>query len=180
MRDLALGDLLIAPPTVTSGAWAGTVIMLTHQHPWQGVTVNRSTDVAVSQLAPVIQHHQDDDVYWGGPVNSHTVFMLHTADWHLHNTVSINTQFRITTNQRMFQALSQGLWPGHWRVCVGQAQWAPGQLEQEIHALGQAPRNQGWLVLSQPLVSTVFEHPVSALWQHAIDQCRSQAVAQWF
>jgi len=173
------GDLLIAPPSLRVTAWAGSVIMLTNTHPYQGLVINKPTDIPVSRITPGIESYMDTDIHWGGPVNLTTVWMLHSPDWEMYNTYPVGQHWAVTSNQHMFERVAQGDWPEHWRVCSGCSQWAPGQLEQEIDQVGQGMYSQGWLTLHQPSPEFVFEHDSSDLWQAAIDQCRQQAVSAW-
>jgi len=174
------GDLLIAPPSLRSSVWAGSVIMLTHQYPFQGLMLNKPTTVTTSKIAPEIEDYMDDDIYWGGPVDPAQIWMLHTRDWSMHNTEAVNRDWAITSNQRMFTALGQGQWPRYWRVFAGVSVWAPGQLEQEIQGTQPGPYSQGWLTLHQPPTDFIFTCPDSDLWQQATELSKQQAVSAWF
>lgn len=180
LLKLQAGDLLVAPPSLNASTFSGSVVLLCSTNPTMGLVLNHPTGTPLSRIAPDIEEYMDTEIYWGGPVNVNTIWMLHTQDWSMHNTVDINTHWSVTSNQRMFNKLAQGEWPEYWRVFAGSSVWAPGQLEQEVQQLGQGPRAQGWLTAHSPQPESVLGTDYHELWQAGCEWVKNQAVAQWF
>lgn len=181
---VAATDLLIAAPTLPDPRFAQSVLMLT-QHDSagsHGLVVNR---VLPTTLAEVMQAtHQDlalphADLYWGGPVNSHSIWMLHSSEWQTDTTVTIDKQWAMTSNMQMFYAISVGDWPAHWRMFVGYATWQPGQLACELGGRAGWRRSDAWLTATNQGAEWLFEQPVELMWHNAITLSGHQAVDTW-
>jgi putative transcriptional regulator len=102
-----------------------------------GIIVNRPTAVPVSRLFPQIKRlaHLGDKVYFGGPVEFHTVWFLFRAKKPPRHAVRVLDGVFLSGNKKLLLRLlarekpMQGL-----RIYVGHAGWAPGQLQAEISA----------------------------------------------
>jgi putative AlgH/UPF0301 family transcriptional regulator len=178
-RALGPGDLLIAPPALNVSDFAGSVIMLVSVAPTMGFVLNHPSGVALSRIAPAITHYMDTEIYWGGPVNSTTVWMLHSNDWRMHNSVAVTDYWSVTSNIQMFDRLSQGEWPERWRVFSGCSVWARDQLTREIDQLTVGRRCQGWLTAREPRPEFVMDVEPSELWQQGTELSKAQAVSSW-
>lgn len=178
MSQILAGDLLIAPPSLSHSQFAGAVILLARGEPGMGFVLNRATTTELQRIAPLVTQHGHCEIYWGGPINTHTVWMLHSSDWSLHNTVEINSQWSVTSNMQMFDHVNHLGWPRHWRVFAGCSVWKAGQLQQEIDQLSS--RDQGWLVAHAPSADQLLSTPHRDLWQASCEWAKTQAVAQWF
>jgi len=176
---IASGDLLIAPPTLTGTAYAGAVIMLASTNPTMGFVLNRPTGTPLSRIAPKLEQYMDTDIYWGGPVNVATIWMLHTNDWSMRNSVEISADMSVTSNMAMFDRLANGDWPEYWRVFAGSSVWTEGQLESEIIQLTDKPRSQGWLTAHTPDPHSILGVEHRDLWQIGCELAKEQAVSQW-
>jgi putative AlgH/UPF0301 family transcriptional regulator len=172
------GDLLIAPPSLSHSTFAGTVIILARSEPAMGFVLNRTSGTVLNRIAPTVEQHGHSEIYWGGPVNTHTVWMLHSTDWRMHNSVDVNSQWAVTSNIQMFDRVNQVGWPQYWRVFAGCAVWQEGQLTREIEQLSS--RDQGWLVAHAPPADQLLDTPHRDLWQASCEWAKIQAVAQWF
>jgi putative AlgH/UPF0301 family transcriptional regulator len=178
-ENLAPGDLLIAPPALNVSDFAGSVILLINTLPAQGFVLNHPSGIALSRVAHEIETYMDSEIYWGGPVNSTTLWMLHSRDWTMHNTLPVTDYWSITSNLHMFDELALGNWPQRWRVFSGCCVWAPGQLDREIDQLTAGHRCQGWLTARNPEHRLITDIDHSELWQTATELSKHQAVATW-
>lgn len=80
------------------------------------------------------------EVQFGGPVEQARGFVLHSADYGTEDaTVAVDSDFAMTANTEVLQALADGGGPKDAILMLGYSGWGPGQLENEI-ALN------GWLV----------------------------------
>jgi putative transcriptional regulator len=74
----------------------------------------------------------DLPVYFGGPVESHRGFVLHTADKLLEDSVVGVDGITLTANIGMLKGIAEGEGPRKGILILGYAGWAAGQLEAEI------------------------------------------------
>ena len=176
-------DLLIAPPDLPDPRFKNAVIFMlsTGTQGSLGLCVNKILDITVNDLDLELGHGRfiDAPIYWGGPVNRRTVWMLHSADWCLDDTVEISQDWAMTSSMEMFEALADGFLPREFRLFSGYASWAPEQLEMEL--AGQHPWNprHSWLWAQSPDPEWLFNQPVDTLWATATSLSCSQAVNSW-
>jgi len=177
-------DLLIAPPQIPDPRFKESVILMINVDPHLGalgLCVNRPTEVILEDLDLGIDLgvSLDFPVYWGGPVNTRTLWMLHSTDWSLPESVELNHQWSMTSTMEMFEGLAQGYVPSYFRLFAGYCSWAPGQLESEL--LGHPPwnRKHSWLVAGGVDPEWIFEQPEDQLWTSATTLCSHQAVDSW-
>ena len=183
--SIAAGDLIIAPPTVDSGLWAKTVILL-GQHDEdgsQGWVLNRTTNHYVSEILEgmnVDLMGRDWPLYWGGPVSPQTIWMLHSPEWHLDNTRRIDDNWSITSNQAMFHHLADGDMPKYFKIFMGYTGWGADQLKQELTAEPPRKHSQSWLTLRDLDSQWVLDLDGEDLWRSAIGQSIQQSVDSLF
>ena len=176
-------SLLIAPPGMPDPRFRNAVLMLTHNNRTGSfaLCLNRPTNITINDLLEdhPIECNLPMTVYWGGPVNPNTVWMLHSSEWETEHTVLIDDQWAMTSNMDMFEQMAEGILPRQFRVFAGYAGWAPGQLEQEMQGIAPRKREHSWLVADNPGPEWVMEQPEDLLWENATTLCSHQAVDSW-
>jgi putative transcriptional regulator len=177
------GDLLIAPPSMLDRRFGNTVLLMT-KHDRGGssaLCLNKSTEYGLRELLKPLNLDIDIDpeVYWGGPVSQNTVWMLHDNSWGIDNTQRINDAWSMTSHHRMFHYLANGEWPDCFRIMMGHACWAPGQLEGELRGHEPWKADHSWLVAQGPDPSWLLGCDTSDMWQSATSFCSQQAVDSW-
>lgn len=182
--DVQPGDLLVAPPQAAMGTFAESVILIgvNNEEGTQGWVMNRGTGHKVSEILKDynIQLINDPELYWGGPVSPHTVWMLHSSEWTLGNTRKINDYWSVTSNEAMFHHLADGDAPRHFKIMLGYSGWARGQLNDELK--GEPPRkqSQSWLILRHPDNEWLADQREEELWRDAVAQSVQQSVDSVF
>lgn len=177
------GDLLIAPPNMLDPRFKSSVMLITHHDPdmSMGLCLNRITEHTLRSILEPIKLDLDIDpeIYWGGPVAQNTVWMLHDNGWRVDNTVKVNKDWSVTSHPHMFHLMADGNWPEKFRIMIGHAGWAPGQLEREV--LGQEPwdHNHSWLIASNPDPGWILGCEPNQMWSMACSFCGQRAIETW-
>ena len=178
---ITAGLLLIAPPKIVDPRFRGSVILVC-EHNRQGslgVCLNRPLPIKINSLGLALEPWLEDrELYWGGPVNTHVVSLLHPNTFRMTNTVRVTDTISMTSNQQQFHRLQSDP-PQGFQSFTGFTVWGPGQLETEIR--GQAPYTpQGsWLTLEMPEAFEPWESAPEDLWRWSVDQCARSALTQW-
>lgn len=180
MSSLEPGDLLIAPPSIPDSRFRESVIMITHQQNMTlGFCINRPMGIDLSMVLKDSGYTTDyeAEVFWGGPVNTNTVWVLHDHHWQTPWSLGIDDHWQMISHQQMFD-----LWPKEdldfdHRVIMGCSSWAPGQLDCELR--GEAPwqRDHSWLYLRRPPRSLITACPPGEMWRKATELSVKQTVA---
>jgi putative transcriptional regulator len=178
-------DLLIAPPACLDARFKNSVMMMTHDNPRGSfaVCVNKPTKYTLDQLL------EDSDldvgyipslpVYWGGPMNAKSIWMIHSADWVCEETVMLTSVWAMTSSMEMFHNIAAGDYPKQFRIIMGYAAWSPGQLNAELEGHMPWKKENSWLVANNPGPEWLFDLEDDALWTSMITLSSHQAVDSW-
>jgi putative transcriptional regulator len=181
-QPLAQGDCIIAPPRMEDGRFHKTVIMLTQnkQGGQFGLCVNKPSNHTVRDLNAELDCELPPDIplYWGGPVNPQTIWMLHTTDWISPNTQMINDTWAMTSHISMFHHLADGDRPQHFVMTFGYCGWSNEQLAAELKGDPPYKLDSSWLTWRNP-DSRLLDVDSSELWRISCEQSSHQAVAHW-
>lgn len=137
--NLGKGTYLIANPDGMDQNFTKTVVLICDHHNDRGtfgLIVNRELDITVSEALP--EHPNTADpakkVFFGGPVETSKLFCLHAEHKKkAHSCEKICDGVYLVSNQ----GCMDDLMANHnanmpFRLYMGCASWAPGQLEDEL------------------------------------------------
>lgn len=177
------GTLLIAPPGIPDKRFKNSVMMMSHTHHGNSIAlcINKPTEYNLRDILidSGIPSELDFPLYWGGPINSTTIWMLHSSEWAVEHTMPISKHWGVTSNISMFYHLADGDYPKEFRIMFGHCSWAPGQLKAELRGLPPWNPNHSWLTANEPEPEWLFENPVEDLWELTAELSSHQAVASW-
>ena len=101
----------------------------------------------------------DSKIYFGGPVDLNTCFILHDSTYLTKETLQLSNEISLTSNNKIIEDLKHGIGPDTYRLNIGYAGWSSGQLEEEI-------KNGDWLFM--PANSDmIFNVPDQEMWQYS-------------
>jgi putative transcriptional regulator len=178
-------DLLIAPPNMPDGRFRDSVLMLTHNDDSgaHGLCINKPSGLELDEILRHSDIRVDIElrlpVYWGGPVSPNSLWMLHSSDWVCDETAMISSAWAMTSSKKMFYHLADLDCPRYFRLLVGYAAWAPGQLQHELAGQGPWRQNQSWLTAHNLGPEWLLEQPVEELWANVVTLSGHQAVDSW-
>jgi putative transcriptional regulator len=89
----------------------------------------------------IVRQNRDGriDVFYGGPVECHRGFVLHSNDFFLPGTSPVGPKIGLTTTLDILKEIYRGNGPSRAFIAMGYSGWGAGQLEEEI-------AENGWLV----------------------------------
>jgi len=184
-EDITPGSLLIAPPHMTDIRFAGSVLLvcqLAEDSSTVALCLNSDTEFTVNDLRDEINIDANlpFPLYWGGPVQPGSIWMLHDADWVMDKTIVINENWAMTSSRGMFHHIAAGDIPRQFRFMHGFSSWSPNQLKRELE--GQPPWHSGssWLITEDPGVDYIYEMPEGVMWEACMQRATEQAIDAWF
>ncbi len=98
----------------------------------------------------------DAPVHYGGPVEPHRGFVLHSPEWRAPGAMALGPVFGLTASLDALREIAEGRGPRRWLFALGYAGWAAGQLDGEM-------QRHGWFAAeaSEPVV---FDTPAETRW----------------
>ncbi len=174
-------DIIVAPPSLIDERFSETVILLINHVEDLGsigLCMNRPLFVSVSDILDeeYLLDNLDDEVYWGGPSQEETVWILHTSDWGIDNTIDITDEWSITSHEDMFQFLSEDNRPEKMRIFMGYCSWEAGQLHAELSGKEPFRKKDSWLTIHNKAPEEVLEANLEDMWEQACEIACAQAV----
>ena len=160
------GQFLLAMPGIGDPRFERAVIaMCVHDE-------NGALGVGIGKLHPGLRFHQllenvgldpgeapDAPVHNGGPVEPQRGFILHSPEWQLEDTVTVEGRFGLSASLEALKAITRGEGPERWLFALGYAGWGAGQLDDEMKAHGWYAADAGERI--------VFGTPAAVRWTAA-------------
>ena len=136
---------LISMPHMMDLNFARTVVYICeHTHEGaMGLIINRPlaqilfSDI-LTQMNIKVPAHNLPQVHFGGPVEIHRGFCLHSSDYKINDTLEITKNVSLTASKTIIEDIANVRGPERLLFLLGYAGWAAGQLEMEI-------AENGWL-----------------------------------
>jgi putative transcriptional regulator len=163
------GQFLVASPKMSDPRFRQTVIFLAEhdENGALGLVVNRRVEKAnLRELAegmPIPEPPEDVAtwVYYGGPVEPHYVFVLHSSETLPGKSVELIEGVALSRDVEMLSRIAEGKGPERFLLILGYAGWAPNQLEGEL-ATG------AWMVVDVD-PALIFSEEPEKVWQAIMD-----------
>jgi putative transcriptional regulator len=169
-QDVSAGSILIAREKLGDPNFAESVILVVRYGDDEGtigLVLNRQSDVPLSRVFPDIKHATTDPVYFGGPVDPGVGQALLRLAAKTDRATQIAGDVYTTADKKLIEkSVNSRTSAGRFRLYLGYAGWAPGQLEAEI-------RLGAWsIVRGQPKI--VFDDDPDSLWERLIRETHWQ------
>ena len=145
------GSLLVSTPGMLDPRFSRSVIyLISHNEKGaMGFIINKPIDgIQLSDIIEIensnknIAFQKKNTVFFGGPVEFKSGFLLHSTEYEIKNTsLKIDDNFCLTNDTKALSDIFEGNGPVSSLFMVGYAGWYPGQLEKEI-------KEDSWLVVN--------------------------------
>jgi len=164
--EVSKGVFLVASRNLLDPRFRETVVLLTGHSGLGtvGLIINRPTEIPLAEVIPDDPPHgrNSDPVNIGGPVDAHSLQMLIRSGSKPEGSLHVVDGVYVSSSAELLEKLTRnGEEDGTtFRVFVGYAGWAPGQLESEI-------LRGGWHVMPAD-ARTIFERNPGDIWPDLI------------
>lgn len=159
---------LIAMPDMTDPNFAQSITYICEHNDEgaMGIVVNRPTELTVADILDHLQIQsfderlQDQQVLYGGPVQTERGFVLHRSPappWD--TTLAVEDDICLTTSRDILLAIAHNEGPANSLVALGYAGWSAGQLDHEM-------AQNAWLCVKAD-ADILFNTPFEQRWQAA-------------
>ena len=178
----AKGVLLVAKRSMPDPRFQQTVILLLEHDAVRGtlgLVLNRPTDLT---LADVLLDLQSNDkpvqaktlsLGWGGPVSREHLFMLLQVAEPAEESIPVFANIVWSASAKVLETvLAEQVDKTAFRVFLGLASWAPGQLDNEL-------AHSGWQLFLAQTAAVFGDNDPVELWRYFID-APVQVLAQNF
>lgn len=169
-EKLNSGDLLVASEKLRDPNFSESVVLvLDHDEDGGtlGLIVNRRSEIPIAKVFPDIKGATADRVYVGGPVSLTAVQALLRLPAQVEDVRHVAADLYATGSKQVIEkSVRSRVAASKFRLYVGYAGWAPGQLEAELQ-LG------AWSVLTNRL-RVVFDDNPETLWSRLTHESHMQ------
>lgn len=170
------GKLLVSLPNIKGGIFHKSIVYI-HNFDMEG-----AMGFIINKIYPTQKNHQiskslglphENRVFFGGPVEQQTGFVLHSNDYQGTGTANLFGNICFTPGTTILDDINRGVGPHTYMVILGHCTWAPGQLEKEIQ--GHAPYNgTNWALCDTNNQYFYGMHNTQQSWKIAIEQCAKE------
>ena len=134
------GQILVAAPTIGDPRFYRAVILLLRDdsNGAFGIVINHPLEQrTIKSLLEATGDHDPDAqgsvlVFAGGPVQPELGFVVHSADYHRLDTLTVGLDVAMTADKEILRDIGHHKGPKKSIFAFGYAGWGPGQLEGEI------------------------------------------------
>ena len=169
-QQLSVGNLLVASEKLGDPNFAESVVLILEHDGDKGtvgVIINRRSEVSLSRVFPEIKGASGDPVYVGGPVDMTAVQALLRLPNGVDEASHVSGDVYATGSKQLIEnSVRTRVSSSKFRLYVGYAGWAAGQLEAEI-------RIGAWLVLGNRS-KLIFDDDPDSLWSRLIRESQMQ------
>jgi putative transcriptional regulator len=171
LSQLARGKFLVADHRLRDPNFKQTVVVLLQYSPHgaMGFVVNRPTDVRLSEAISELEQlkQREDTLYKGGPVPSQALYLLYRSEKNLDESNRLFEDVYLSSSLGVLAQLVAGVGgENDFRLYVGHAGWAPGQLDREVE-------RGDWHVVDA-VSDLVFAADPSTVWQRLVPRSPTQ------
>jgi putative transcriptional regulator len=167
-EGIAAGNILFANEKLSDPNFAQSVILIVQFDSGkgaEGLVLNRRTQVSIVDLFPKAKHASKDPVYIGGPVGVTSAQALLRAPAATDQATRVVGDVYVTgTKELIDKSIESKADPSKFRLYVGYAGWAPGQLQAEI-------RLGAWSLINGSS-KIVFDPQPDSLWSRLMHESK--------
>ena len=163
------GFFLAASPAMGDPRFAETLIFMVHHEANGGVgfVINHPADnISFYSLLEQLEIDNPEGVtdhliFNGGPVQANNGFVLYEGTMGLRDEAHVLDQIYFSRSLESLKRIGEGRGPDRYSICLGRAEWAPGQLEEEL-------KENAWLP-TKANADLIFGDEPEGLWSQVLN-----------
>ena len=163
------GLFLAASPAMGDKRFAESLILMAHHDRTgaAGFVINQPvSNLSLYALLEQLEINNpggvnDRPVFSGGPVRPNNGFVIYKDRLGLHDEIHIDQDIYYSRSLDSLKYIAEGRGPDNYIICLGRAEWAPDQLEEEL-------KENVWLP-SAMRPRQVFQTDINALWTQVLE-----------
>jgi putative transcriptional regulator len=158
--ELAAGTVLLANAKLADPNFAQTVILIVQfdeDHGTEGLILNRQSEVSIAGIFPNSKHATKDPVYMGGPVEIRTAQALLRLPEKTDQALRVVGDVYVSgTKELIDKSIDSQTDPTKFRLYLGYAGWAAGQLQAEMRIGAWSLLNGSSRIIFDPHPETLW------------------------
>lgn len=166
------GKILVALPNITQGVFSKSLVFVqqSDEAGAVGFILNkRFPPNKAKYIAEQLKIPHWDKIFYGGPIGTHSGFVLHSGDYANSDTVQVLDNVWFTPGASVIEDIKAGKSPEDFMLILGHSSWAPGQLDAEMEGL--PPFETSSWVTTAPDISLFYgQQDAIRAWDFAIRQ----------
>ena len=167
IKNTLKNHLIISMPHLNDTIFSKSVILINefNDNGTMGFIINKPISKDISSSILFSDQFNDkikDNIYFGGPVDLNSCFILHDKTYKLDNSEIITSNLYLTSNKQIIKDIEDKKGPEVFQFQIGYSGWDKGQLEKEI-------KNGDWLIIKNP-DNFIFEVPNKKKWSYLINK----------
>lgn len=166
------GKLLVSLPNIKQGVFSKSIVYVQacDEDGAVGFILNKKYPTTKAQyVAQQLGLPDYKKIFFGGPVSSHTGFVLHSREYFNKDTVQLYDDVLFTPGKRIITDIKDGIGPEEYMIILGHSHWQPDQLEAEMS--GQQPYDSPhWVTAETDMDYFYGKLDAIASWDQAIRQ----------
>ncbi len=163
------GFFLAASPVMEDERFAESLILMVHHDKTgaAGFVINHPvSNLSFYSLLEQLEIENpggvsDHLVFCGGPVRPNNGFVIYRGTLGLRDETHVGQNIYYSRSLDSLKRIAEGRGPDDYLICLGRAEWSPGQLEDEL-------KENVWLP-STLNADQVFQTDIDALWSQVLD-----------
>lgn len=132
--------LLYFSPSETGLSYFRNSLIFVCQHSKEGalgLIINRTMNLELNVLLDGIgiqnsNSIKHDNIHIGGPVNTGSLFILHTLEDLKESDLKVNNNIQLSSSTDILERIVAGRGPDKYLIALGYCGWTAGQLDDEI------------------------------------------------
>ena len=135
-------NFLVASPQMSDTRFKESIVLLFHHNKFgaSGLVINKEQKKISTKelfnstniLLPEDFVNKQLTIFWGGPINTHHLFFIHSPEYKNNNSIISNESFVVTRSSDVLYDIVKNKGPKNFIIIRGFSIWSPHQLDEEL------------------------------------------------
>lgn len=135
-------NFLIASPQMLDSRFKESIVLLFNHNTFgaSGLVINKEQEKISTKelfnstniLLPEGFVNKQLTIFWGGPINTHHLFFIHSPEYKNDNSIISNESFIVSRSSDILYDIAKNKGPKNFIIIRGISVWSPNQLDEEL------------------------------------------------